>query len=664
MTKSRRTLISPPTQSSLNLFVLGDLVLDHAIFVRRKEKDHQPVGNEKVSEVERRVTMAGGAANCARALASVGRGQVFLWGITGRSPWGDFSDILDRAQTYDGAVWSGRVQLRALHDQSTRMNTITRLIVIRDDSQDHDHRFDDTGEVRLTEVTQQTAKDEVRAADVEAGIHAVVVNDLDMGSITAKVMDDLSIFCKERRIPLFVDPKRTAPKYKHISATAILPNLREWCHLVGQGERDKHWRDKLRNNRGLQEIAEHSLEHLPQFEYHVIKCDRDGAVLIGPTSDTADGFAAVRIPPHPSLYRRDLPHQLGTGDVVTAVLALEFASLGLQSPSFDQFCSAYKIANRAVTAYRENPWHRMPTLQDIDRLDPESPPVQSSVSISAPRRYLPRELKLSLGDSKTSIPQLVSVDANYHSAVGDVVRFFRDDWSPETMKSAFLTAGGGSGKSQLCSGLGDIMADKDIGFVELKPKMLQNLKSVRDFREQLASLRKTSGHKHYLVVVDEVFAHAKHLLRKKTGVTLLQAAQEDGVRMLLVDADLEVHRKSLSSSQFETRIQFFRLPNISERLCDIPFVFAAGCAKTAKGAFQRIVCEEGALLGVIDALLSVQRSKRSARTVFGWGEAAGTLAMKKATDGEIRITKAVLPDHCKKFAHYSSTSGPWYVITP
>ena len=648
MKHSQRTQIRPPTQSSINVFVIGDLVLDHAIFVRRPEKPHQPIGNEKVTEVVRRVTMAGGAANCARALASIGRGQVFLWGITGQSPWGDFSDILDRSQTYDGAVRGGRVQLRALHDHSIKMNTITRLIVLRDDSQEHEHRFDDTGEVRLTEAAHKTALDELCRAHIEPGIHAVIVNDLDMGTITSDLIKGIARFCQEHSVPLFIDPKRTVGKYQEIRATAILPNLHEWCQLVGQGGRDKHWRDKLRNKHGLQEVAAYSLEHLPHFAYHVIKCDRDGAVLIGPAQGSTGGFAAFNIPPHPAMENRELPHQLGTGDVVTAILAMEFVALGSPPVPIDKFSDAFNIANRVVSAYRQNPWHRMPTLQDIDRLTTAQSPISDMVPITAPRLYLPRDGKLSLVKAGIPFTQLVSVDEAYRQMVEDVLSFFRGNWAGETLKSGFLSARGGSGKSQLCSDLGKIMAAQEIGFEELRSQALEKIKTVRDFRKHIESLRKQSGHKHYLIVIDEAFAHAKHLLRKKTGVTLLQCAEDNCVRLLLVDADLEAHRNVLSASQFDSRIQYFHLPDIDKRPKDIPFVFAAGCVKGAADDHRPIVCEEAALLGVIDAALSMQRTKQSARTIFGWGKTAGACATKTGRDDEIRITKMVLPAPCQQ----------------
>src|SRR5260370_31802321 len=95
-------------------FIIGDLVIDHTVFVKDTTADHQPKGGEHIFQVLRRTDMAGGAANCARILAALSDGETYLWGITGRSHWGRFRTILSHAQAVDGSTKA--IELRGVAD--------------------------------------------------------------------------------------------------------------------------------------------------------------------------------------------------------------------------------------------------------------------------------------------------------------------------------------------------------------------------------------------------------------------------------------------------------------------------------------------------------------------------------------------------------------------
>src|ERR1041384_6578309 len=200
------------TDKTINVFVLGDLVLDHAIFVKPKVKPYQPVGSEKVFEVIRRVDTAGGAANCARILAALSRGRTFLWGITGRSPWGSFLQVLQFSQVYDAAF--SNIQFRGLHDEGIAMNTITRIITRNVERQEHESRFDDVGYVSITEDYTRNAINHIRNAVKDSGIHAIILNDLDMNTLSRPLIKAIADVASENGIPLFVDPKRDITKYE------------------------------------------------------------------------------------------------------------------------------------------------------------------------------------------------------------------------------------------------------------------------------------------------------------------------------------------------------------------------------------------------------------------------------------------------------------------
>lgn len=109
-----------------NIIVIGDLVIDHTVFV----KDSSPgraTARIPVYDVVRRLDTDGGAATCARILAVLNPGHTFLWGLVGKSNWGDYRTILEHCQALDGA--HANIKFRGAHDETNaQMNTITRLI--------------------------------------------------------------------------------------------------------------------------------------------------------------------------------------------------------------------------------------------------------------------------------------------------------------------------------------------------------------------------------------------------------------------------------------------------------------------------------------------------------------------------------------------------------
>ena len=166
------------TEAQVNIFVFGDLVLDHAIFVKKKGGRSQRVGDEKIYDVIRRIDTAGGAANCARVLAVLSRGRTFLWGVTGASPWGAFASVLRNAEVSDCAV--SPIVFWTHYDKAPAMNTITR--VIREDGRQrhHEYRFDDVGHALNEDALAAAAAYLNNAENRYGGVHAIIINDLDM----------------------------------------------------------------------------------------------------------------------------------------------------------------------------------------------------------------------------------------------------------------------------------------------------------------------------------------------------------------------------------------------------------------------------------------------------------------------------------------------------
>ena len=196
-----------------NIFVIGDLVIDHTIFVKIPESPHQPVGGEKIFEVLRRVNTAGGAANVARTLSILNEGKTFLWGIVGHSRWGDFRTILEESQTLDGA--RSNIEFRGVADETNaQMNTISRVITVSWNPPDyysgrhHEFRFYEYHRMHIPNEKRRTVLNFLERADEKYRLDAIIINDLDMGCLTAAIIEEVSSFATAREIPIFVDPTK------------------------------------------------------------------------------------------------------------------------------------------------------------------------------------------------------------------------------------------------------------------------------------------------------------------------------------------------------------------------------------------------------------------------------------------------------------------------
>jgi len=220
-----------------NIFVLGDLVIDHTVFVKsRPERPHQPISTEMVYEVVFRQDDPGGAANSARMLAAINEGLTFLWGIVGKSPWGDFRSILVNSTRSN--FFKHDIELRGIVDNTgAQMNTITRIVAINEKNNQTEHkvRFDDYGQSHITDIDRSSALYYIKRAHEKYGLDVILINDLDYGSLTKEIIEQIAEYATNNTrspISLIIDPKRTKAKYENIKAFAIMPNLSEWCYLV------------------------------------------------------------------------------------------------------------------------------------------------------------------------------------------------------------------------------------------------------------------------------------------------------------------------------------------------------------------------------------------------------------------------------------------------
>ena len=591
------------TKAPINIFVLGDLVHDHAIFVERKTAPHQPVAQEGVYVVQSRLDTAGGAANCARILAATSYGKTFLWGITGRSLWRDFPTILLDCHNLDAA--DQPIRFRGLYDPAIPMNTITRIVLRERDGHTHVARYDDVGHSSISRARALRAVEHVLENNEEQDIHAIIVNDLDMNSLSRELCEELAEFAQSKGIGIFVDPKRNFSKYAGIRGTAILPNLKEWCHIIGEPENDMAWRKKLVEEDGLIRRARRSLTVMPNFVHHVIKCDRDGVILITPGPQSLNRYLVYLLAPHPTDVPDDqLNPQLGYGDVMAGILALQYASSNKQSHPGERMHAALRIANRVVACYRQMPYHRLPNRNQIERLRSALPAAVTPRPLEAGMIHLPTAERIILNEHRTAISGLISVDPDFRSEIEKLVKFFQSGWDVEDARSAILSARGGSGKTEIMKGLDRVLGDRfSVVNMEAYAKLVQkNAAPPLDAYIDKVWEDVGNGYDGLVCVFDEAFKRAINILKNTAGVSSLEDGHAKKVRFLFIDADLEKYRAQLSESQFMTRCDEFMLPALRDRPWDICHIFAAMLGQHLKP--RSVLSVQGdALVALVDWLM-------------------------------------------------------------
>jgi sugar/nucleoside kinase (ribokinase family)/energy-coupling factor transporter ATP-binding protein EcfA2 len=609
---------------SANLFVIGDLIIDHTVFIQSPTVPHKGLGNEDVYEVVRRIDTAGGAANSARILAVLNYGKTSLWGVLGKSNWGDFRTIISNCHAMDGA--NSNVEFRGVRDETqAQMNTVTRLIMVEgtpphyDSRRTHKARFDDYGHIHVSEDKRRTLLYYLDRANQKDRIDGIIINDFDMNCLTPELVKEIAKFAKEQNppIPLFVDPKRERKKYSGIEGTAIFPHLSEWCYLVEQkdGGAENRWKKKLERPEGLSEMAQLSFRYLGNFVYHIIKCGELGAVILAPHPEKNDRYAAYRVERHPT-KKLDPPPQIGCGDVMTAIFALEFSR---SRQDTNAAIDAFLKANAVVACYRDMSWNRMPSREAV--ADAQKSLIRPS-PVTEPSKgmlFLPKKNPVELSEYETAVGGLFSLDSTFQNRIRDLLDDISLGWR-EKLKSIILGAPSGCGKSTIVAELKGRLSERfGISVVEFKePKTDINWNDLeRFFSQQFEEKGAKTGK--LLVVLDEALKEPTASCLKEFGVKMLNAAHDHNTRFLFIDALFQPSGVSTVNSEFTSRCVPFYLSGLAERPIDIPYIVAERVFVQGKNKpFSSIRVEGLFLLAVTNAILS----NPNPRLLCNWVDAA------------------------------------------
>lgn len=601
----------------INIFIVGDLVIDHTVFLREASSRHQRIADELIYEVVRRMDMAGGAANNARILAVLSQGKTFLWGLVGRSNWGSFRSILEKCHAIDEA--DSNVEFRGVQDETqAQMNTITRLIMVEKGGPPnylepvHKGRFDDYGHLHVANDKRHAVLHYLkRAQEKYRSIDGIIVNDLEMNCLTSEMIKGIAKFASEQKppIPLFVDPKRDRKKYGEIVGTAIMPNLSEWCSLVEQKEPDaeRKWRDGLSSPDSLAEMAQLSFKYLGNFLYHIISCGKDGTVLIFPHPDPRYSYkyAVYRLKPHPT-KKPNRPPQLGCGDVLTAVFALEFSRSEQDSKGA---LRAFQIANAVVASYRDMSWHRMPTRDEIEKISATLQPLPKPLAEpSKGMLFLPKKQNVPLANYETKVPGLYSVDATFQRRVDELLNDIQNNWEPK-LKSIIMGAPSGCGKSTITAALertlGNLFGIDVADYQDIPPVDWNNLENY--FKGLQQTLGARSGK--LLVIVDEALKGGTGENLEKYGVIMLNAAHSYNIRFLFIGTEFTPDEKTSVNSEFTSRCRSHYLSGLAERPIDIPYIVASRVFE-CRPAVNFVEIEGRFLLGITNKILSTNVNPR------------------------------------------------------
>lgn len=592
------------------IFVIGDLVIDHVIFVRSDTlRPHQAKEGESIYEVLGTQTTAGGAANCARLLSSLSDGKTFLWGITGKSEYGSYRDILDYSYMIDRAT--SQVDLWGIDAETDApMHCISRIISVKGNPpnynlRSHKFRYDNYCDLHVPDSKRPIAMDDIEHANKTHNIDAIIINDLELDCLNHQMIKDIAEYAKAKQIPLLIDPKRDPSRYKNIEALAIMPNLYEWCHLVDDAKRIPYWRNRIASSSNLAEMAEISFYNMPNFNYHVIKCDSEGALIFA--SNVNDKLKASVYRVKPAQTASNQSFQLGCGDVMIASLALFLSGNSLCT---DEFVSATAKANIVVGCYRDQLWHRMPSKRSVSISFENALPdsyIEKKDDFFNGFSLLPISKEISLSRLKTKVPNLISASEEFQS----VIDLFLTEFKNNPLQHFLIAAPSGCGKSTILEYVRSEASCNRIKVEDYSGKLHEFGESPKDKLSNLFKKlrKKVEG---IIIVADEGLKSSRdNEYIKRIGPILLDTASEIKIGFFIIDTLLHPSPEEIIGAEVSTRCKHIILQPLSFRPIDIAYIFASALMKSFKITSLKI--EGRVLLATIYHVLS--QNDPSPRTI-------------------------------------------------
>jgi len=277
------------------LLVIGDFMLDQALEgdAERLSPD-APVPVLAVRDSKSTIDTPGGAGNVSVFAAALG-GSVACVGVIGCD---DEGGVLRRCLEKGGCVTDGLIA------DSSRPTTVKRSLIGRAQHRHPQKMFrvdiesrapiGDAARARISQAIDR----EIERCDV------VCIEDYNKGVCSAEVCAHVIARCRQRGIPVLVDPAAINDYSRYRGATAITPNRTEAEKAVGRTVDPANVVD------GSKALAA-QLQSALDLEASIVTLDRYGAVLQERTGE----------PRHLPTVARPVYDVAGAGDMVLAMLA-------------------------------------------------------------------------------------------------------------------------------------------------------------------------------------------------------------------------------------------------------------------------------------------------------------------------------------------------------
>lgn len=271
--------------------VLGDYMYDELLRGEATRiSPEAPVPVVLMPPPQRMEGFAGGAGNVAVNVASLG-GRPVPFGAIGS----------DESGRQLRAVLKGRGILTETIIREPSRTTPRKVRIVA-----HQHQLLRLDFERPTTLAPQTARAMTRSLGRWLGrLDALVISDYLKGTVSTDIARHAVTLGRQRRLPIFVDPKPDHPEICR-EATVATPNLREAEMMLG---RPMHHRNELFAG-GRRLLAELGCSNL------LITRGSEGMVLF-------EANGSVHVIPG---VRRPVYDVTGAGDTVVAVLALAFSA--------------------------------------------------------------------------------------------------------------------------------------------------------------------------------------------------------------------------------------------------------------------------------------------------------------------------------------------------
>lgn len=278
-------LLNELVETTPNILVVGDLILDH--YIRGATERVSPEAPVPVVRVESESVAPGGAANVMKNLARLGARVIAASAVGSDSAGTQLLELLQAESVcVEGVFSSGRTT-----PQKRRICARNQQIA-RFDLEDASAIEPDAEQAILRHVEKHIG-----------GCDAVLLSDYAKGVLTESLIRAIIDLANAQSVPVLVDPAGMDPA-KYRRATVITPNRKEAEDLSGM---------RITDERSLAACLSR-LRELTAAEYVVVTLSEQGIAV--------QGDALTRIP----AKAREIVDVTGAGDTVLACLGLCLAS--------------------------------------------------------------------------------------------------------------------------------------------------------------------------------------------------------------------------------------------------------------------------------------------------------------------------------------------------